>query len=178
MPYTKAFIKETFRLFPNGTEVSRRTEEPMVLSGFSVPAGTHVDLNPTVHFRDPVRGKSFLNILLCMHGKHVAKIVICLPTNFATLFVYRECIRFSAFSIGLYVFPPSRRCSPTPTPTAPSAGSAPGWTRRRRRPGYIRTCSRRSDTGRGCARGGGEDIYCYIITHGRRLFSRGGEEYL
>ncbi len=55
MPYTKAFIKETFRLFPNGTEVSRRTEEPMVLSGFSVPAGTHVDLNPTVHFRDPVR---------------------------------------------------------------------------------------------------------------------------
>ena len=25
----------------------------MVLSGYSIPAGTHVDLNPSVHYRDP-----------------------------------------------------------------------------------------------------------------------------
>ena len=24
-----------------------------VLSGYQIPAGTHVDLNPSVHFRDP-----------------------------------------------------------------------------------------------------------------------------
>ncbi len=29
------------------------TPVPLVLSGFSVPAGTHVDLNPFVHFRSP-----------------------------------------------------------------------------------------------------------------------------
>jgi cytochrome P450 len=56
MPYLKAFVRETFRLWPNGTEVSRYTETDMVLSGYQVPAGTHVDLNPLVHFRD---GKLF-----------------------------------------------------------------------------------------------------------------------
>lgn len=50
--YLKAFVKETFRVWPNGTEVSRYTESDMVLSGYHVPAGTHVDLNPSVHFRD------------------------------------------------------------------------------------------------------------------------------
>ena len=41
------------RLWPNGTEVSRYCEEDLVLSGYQVPAGTHLDLNPSVHFRDP-----------------------------------------------------------------------------------------------------------------------------
>ena len=53
LPYLKAFIKETFRLWPNGTEVSRYIESDLVLSGYEVPSGTHVDLNPSVHFRNP-----------------------------------------------------------------------------------------------------------------------------
>ena len=39
------------RYWPNGTEVSRYTDKPMVLSGYQIPTGTHVDLNPGVHFR-------------------------------------------------------------------------------------------------------------------------------
>ena len=30
MPYLKAFVRETFRVWPNGTEVSRYTEKDMV----------------------------------------------------------------------------------------------------------------------------------------------------
>ena len=52
MPYLKAFVKETQRLWPNGTEVSRTSTEPMTLSGFEIPAGTDIDLNPSVHFRN------------------------------------------------------------------------------------------------------------------------------
>jgi len=52
LPYLKAFVKENFRLYPNGTEVSRYTEQDMVLFGYNVPKGTHVDLNPSVHFMD------------------------------------------------------------------------------------------------------------------------------
>merc|ERR1719259_900663 len=52
LPYLKAFVKENFRMFPNGTEVSRYIERDMVLSGYHLPAGTHVDLNPSVHFMD------------------------------------------------------------------------------------------------------------------------------
>jgi len=48
----KAFVKETFRIYPNGTEVSRYIQEDLVLSGYHVPAGTHVDLNPSVQFLD------------------------------------------------------------------------------------------------------------------------------
>jgi hypothetical protein len=33
-------------------QISRYTDNDMVLSGYHVPAGTHVDLNPSVHFRD------------------------------------------------------------------------------------------------------------------------------
>jgi cytochrome P450 len=40
-------------MWPNGTEVSRYTENDMELSSYKVPAGTHVDLNPSVHFRNP-----------------------------------------------------------------------------------------------------------------------------
>ena len=32
MPYLKAFVRETFRVWPNGTEVSRYTEKEMVSS--------------------------------------------------------------------------------------------------------------------------------------------------
>jgi len=53
LPYLKAFVKETFRLWPNGTEVSRYCEQDLVLSGYEIPTGTHLDLNPSVHFRDP-----------------------------------------------------------------------------------------------------------------------------
>jgi len=53
LPYLKAFVKETFRLWPNGTEVSRYCEEELTLSGHRIPPGTHIDLNPSVHFRDP-----------------------------------------------------------------------------------------------------------------------------
>ena len=53
MPFLKAFVKETFRLFPNGTEVSRYTEKPVILSGYEIPTGMHVDFNPSVHFRSP-----------------------------------------------------------------------------------------------------------------------------
>ena len=35
MPYLKAFVRETFRVWPNGTEVSRYTEKDMVSCGFS-----------------------------------------------------------------------------------------------------------------------------------------------
>ena len=51
LPYLKAFVKETFRLWPNGTEVSRFTEADIELAGYEIPKGTHVDLNPFVHFR-------------------------------------------------------------------------------------------------------------------------------
>ena len=51
LTYLKAFVKETFRLWPNGTEISRFIEKDMKLSGHVIPAGTHVDLNPSVHFR-------------------------------------------------------------------------------------------------------------------------------
>ena len=39
-------------MWPNGTEVSRYTDKDMVLCGYEIPAGTHVDLNPMVKFRD------------------------------------------------------------------------------------------------------------------------------
>jgi len=53
LPYLKAFVKETFRMWPNGTEVSRYCEQDLILSDYHIPAGTHLDLNPSVHFRDP-----------------------------------------------------------------------------------------------------------------------------
>jgi len=51
LPYVKAVMKETLRMYPIGTEVSRITAEDMELGGYLVPAGTHVDLNQWVHLR-------------------------------------------------------------------------------------------------------------------------------
>ena len=53
LTYLKAFIKETFRLWPISTEISRYTTTDLVLSGYKIPSGTHVDMNPLVHFRNP-----------------------------------------------------------------------------------------------------------------------------
>ena len=49
----RLYIKLGFRLWPNGTEVSRYIENDITLSSYTIPSGTHVDLNPSVHFRNP-----------------------------------------------------------------------------------------------------------------------------
>ncbi|XP_021930388.1 probable cytochrome P450 CYP44 isoform X8 [Zootermopsis nevadensis] len=51
LSYLKAVVKETFRLYPIGTEISRIIVKDLVLSGYHVPADTHVNLNPHVHFK-------------------------------------------------------------------------------------------------------------------------------
>ncbi|KAK3931771.1 putative cytochrome P450 CYP44 [Frankliniella fusca] len=51
LPYLKALVKESFRTLPNGTDISRILEKDLILSGYHVPAGTHVNLNMLVNFK-------------------------------------------------------------------------------------------------------------------------------
>lgn len=53
MTYLKAFVKETFRFFPIGLDVSRKPEKNLVIGGYQIPAGTHLELNNFVMFKDP-----------------------------------------------------------------------------------------------------------------------------
>ncbi|CAB3386455.1 Hypothetical predicted protein [Cloeon dipterum] len=52
LSYTKAVIKETFRMFTLGSEVSRVLPNRMILSGYEIPAGTVVDVNNSVLLRN------------------------------------------------------------------------------------------------------------------------------
>ena len=42
-----------YRLYSNGTEVSRLIKTDLILGGYKVPAGTHVDMNQFVNLRSP-----------------------------------------------------------------------------------------------------------------------------
>ncbi|KAL5015473.1 hypothetical protein ScPMuIL_009743 [Solemya velum] len=48
--YLKAFVKETFRFYPIGLDVARVPQENLVIGGYQVPAGTHVEMNNFVLF--------------------------------------------------------------------------------------------------------------------------------
>ncbi|KAL4226163.1 hypothetical protein ACF0H5_014149 [Mactra antiquata] len=52
MSYLKAFVKEAFRFFPIGLDVSRIPQKNLVIGGYQVPAGTHIELNNFVMFDD------------------------------------------------------------------------------------------------------------------------------
>lgn len=51
LTYTKAFVKEAFRFFPIGLDVARVPQKNIVIGGYQVPAGTHVELNNFVMFQ-------------------------------------------------------------------------------------------------------------------------------
>uniref|UniRef100_T1JHA1 Cytochrome P450 n=1 Tax=Strigamia maritima TaxID=126957 RepID=T1JHA1_STRMM len=58
MNYLRACIKENFRVFPTGTEVSRIIRQDLVLNNYHVPSGTAVDLN---HMEEFMNEKTFPN---------------------------------------------------------------------------------------------------------------------
>ncbi|XP_052267065.1 probable cytochrome P450 CYP44 isoform X2 [Dreissena polymorpha] len=53
MAYLKAFVKETFRFFPIGLDVARVPTQNLVIGGYQIPAGSHVELNNFAMFQDP-----------------------------------------------------------------------------------------------------------------------------
>ncbi len=53
LQYTQNVINEALRLYPPGWLLSRRSIEPDVLSGFTIPAGTDVLLSPYLLHRHP-----------------------------------------------------------------------------------------------------------------------------
>ncbi|XP_014260065.1 probable cytochrome P450 CYP44 [Cimex lectularius] len=50
LSYIKAVIKETFRFYPVGTEISRILKSDVILSGYEVPKETHVNINMNSNF--------------------------------------------------------------------------------------------------------------------------------
>lgn len=44
MPYLKAWIKETLRLYPVLQSITRQVQDDIELCGYQVPAGTHVQV--------------------------------------------------------------------------------------------------------------------------------------
>uniref|UniRef100_A0AAT9UU75 Cytochrome P450 404E1 n=1 Tax=Maconellicoccus hirsutus TaxID=177089 RepID=A0AAT9UU75_MACHI len=53
LTYLKAIIKETFRMYPNGTEVARINKKPLILSNYEIPPESNLSMNMLVHFKSP-----------------------------------------------------------------------------------------------------------------------------
>ena len=53
LPYTERVIREALRLYPPAWRVFRRTEEPLQIGQYLLPAGSHIVLSQWVTHRDP-----------------------------------------------------------------------------------------------------------------------------